>query len=90
MDTHMTLVEAAAALGLSVSALRTRAEKGYIQAEKVGPRMWLIPRDEVEKWKGKGRLKAWEGRQLREKNTATDSSDAFEACRPVAPPNDAP
>jgi hypothetical protein len=28
-----------------------------MQGVKVNPRLWLVPRDEVDRWRGKGRLK---------------------------------
>ena len=53
----MTLTEAARELGLDPSTLRYRLQRGDMQGEKVGPRAWLIPRREVERWREVGRLK---------------------------------
>jgi excisionase family DNA binding protein len=57
MDTHMTLADAARELGLDPSTLRYRLKRGDMRGEKVGPRTWLIPRDEIERWRHIGRQK---------------------------------
>ena len=86
MDEYLTVAQAAEAMGISARALRNRIDRGDVMAAKVNPRLLMIARSEVERWRGKGRLKAWEGRRLRERRTETDSSDAFEAMRPVPSP----
>lgn len=53
----MTVTEAAAVLGLSVAAVRRHVQMGRIRGERVGSRMWLIPKEEVDRWKGIGKLK---------------------------------
>lgn len=63
MDEYLSIAEAARELGLSESALRTRVERGYVQAQRAGARLWLIPRVEVEKWRSVGRLKPWQSRK---------------------------
>lgn len=48
----MTVKEAAAALGVPVPTIQRRLQKKYMLGEKVG-RDWLIPTEEVERWKGR-------------------------------------
>jgi excisionase family DNA binding protein len=52
----VTVTEAAAQLGLSARAVAYRLERGMMQGVKVNPRLWLVPSDEVERWRGRGRL----------------------------------
>jgi excisionase family DNA binding protein len=54
---YVTVQEAAAALGLSDRGIRERIERGEMRAVRLGPRMWAIPRDELDRWRGTGRLK---------------------------------
>jgi excisionase family DNA binding protein len=54
---YLTVTQAAAALGLSVRGLRFRIAHGQMAAEQVSPRLYLIPRAEVERWKALGRQK---------------------------------
>lgn len=53
----MTVEQTAAALGLSVRAIRERIRRGDMRAERLGVRVWAVPRDEVERWQTIGRLK---------------------------------
>jgi excisionase family DNA binding protein len=53
----MTVQEAAEALGLSIRGVRERIERGEMQAQRMGARLWVIPRGEVERWRGRGKLK---------------------------------
>ena len=53
----MTLTEAARELGLDPSTLRYRLQRGAMRGDKVGPRAWLIPREEIERLKAVGRMK---------------------------------
>lgn len=57
MDDYMTVTEAAGVLGLSVHGVRSRIERGELKAERVNPRLWLIPRAEVERHQQIGRMK---------------------------------
>lgn len=50
----LSLPEAAEALGLSASTLRTQREKGAILATKIG-RDWLISWGEVERYRAQSR-----------------------------------
>ena len=56
MDEYLTVEEAAAALGMSARAIRNRIERGDMQAQRLGARLWAIPRAEVERWHERGRL----------------------------------
>ena len=53
----LTIAEAAQTLGLTPRAVLNRIERGEMQGERVNPRLWLIPRGEVERWKGRGKLR---------------------------------
>ena len=54
---YLSVDEAAAALGLTVRAIRLRIQRGDMRAERIGVRVWAIPREEVERWRAIGRLK---------------------------------
>ena len=51
----MTVAEAARELGLSIRGVLNRLERGQMRGERVHPRLWLIPREEVERWRMLGR-----------------------------------
>ena len=53
----MTVMQAAEALGLSPAGIRRRIERGEMKANLVSPKLWLIPTDEVERWRTIGRRK---------------------------------
>jgi excisionase family DNA binding protein len=53
---HLTVAEVAAALGLPVRTVYYRLEHGYMAGERVSPKLWLVPRSEVERWKGRVKL----------------------------------
>ncbi len=53
---EVTVREAAALLGLDVSQVRRRIQAGQLPARRVGMRLWLIPRAEVEAAAKIGRL----------------------------------
>jgi excisionase family DNA binding protein len=53
----VTVSEAAAELGLTVHAVTKRLRQGQMHGEQVHPRLWLIPREEVERMKAIGPLK---------------------------------
>lgn len=53
----ITVSEAAAILGISNRAVSKRLENGQMRGERVHPRLWLIPREEVERWRELGRMK---------------------------------
>ena len=62
---HMTVTEAARELGIHPTTLQRRLDSGVMRGERVHPRLWLIPRDEVDRWRDKGRLPA--GRPRKQK-----------------------
>ena len=51
----LTVQEAAVELGITVRGVQERLRRGAMQGERVTPRLWLIPRGEVERWKVLGR-----------------------------------
>ena len=53
----MHVAEAARELGLTRRAILARIERGEMRAERVHPKLWLIPIDEVDRWRGRGKLK---------------------------------
>jgi excisionase family DNA binding protein len=57
MDDYLTVTQAAAELGISVGALRTRLLRGHMHGQHAGPKLWLISREEVERAKREGRLR---------------------------------
>jgi excisionase family DNA binding protein len=54
---YMSVDEAAAAIGISVTALYTRIRNGQVRAERIGRRVLLVPTEEVERLRGAGRMK---------------------------------
>jgi excisionase family DNA binding protein len=57
MEAFMTIPDAARELGLTPAAIRARLRTGAMRGERVRPKLWLIPRDEVERWRVLGRQK---------------------------------
>jgi excisionase family DNA binding protein len=53
----MTVTQAAESLGLSPAGIRRRIERGEMKATLVSPKLWLIPTEEVERWRDIGRRK---------------------------------
>jgi excisionase family DNA binding protein len=53
---YLTIKEAAAILGVPGRTIAYRLQKGFMRGEHVNPRLWLIPRAEIERWKGRGAL----------------------------------
>ena len=53
----MTVAQAAEALGMSPRGIRERIDRGEIQAIRVNRRLLMIPLAEVDRWRGRGRLK---------------------------------
>jgi excisionase family DNA binding protein len=54
---YITISEAAAELGIPPRTLAYRLERGLMRGERVNARLWLVPRSEVEQWRGVGRLR---------------------------------
>ncbi len=55
-DDSMTVSEAAIVLNVNTATIRYRIQRGDMQAERAGVRLWLIQREEVERWKVIGKL----------------------------------
>lgn len=53
----MTVSEAATALGVAPQTIRYRLLNGIMHGQRLTPRMWLIPRREVERARALGPLK---------------------------------
>ena len=67
----LTVAEAAAELGLTVAGIARRLQRGDMRGVKVNPRLWLIPREEMGRWRGKGKLRPGpKRRSIDETNTA--------------------
>ena len=67
----MTVREAAEALGMSMRGINERIERGDMRAERLGARVWAIPRDEVERWRQLGRQKPGPKRRRADEGTET-------------------
>ena len=52
-----TVTEAAAELGISPRAVLHRIKQGEMKARKITPRMYLVPRAEIERMKPVGKRK---------------------------------
>jgi 5-methylcytosine-specific restriction protein A len=55
-DPTLTVQEAAAVLGVEASVIRRRLIAGRMRGHKVNPRLWLISKREVNRWKERGML----------------------------------
>ena len=53
----VTVTQAAAILGVDERTVRHRLRRGDMAGQRVSPRLWLIPRAEVERLRGAGRFK---------------------------------
>ena len=53
----LTLQEVATELGLPVRTVQNRVRAGHMRGERVHPRLWMVPRSELERWRSTGRLK---------------------------------
>jgi excisionase family DNA binding protein len=53
---YLTATEVATSLNLPLRTVHYRLQKGLMQGIRMGPRAWLVSRDEVERWRGKGKL----------------------------------
>jgi excisionase family DNA binding protein len=53
---YLTAAEAAAILGLPGRTVRNRLQRGIMRGVAVHHRLWLVPRDEVERWRDRGKL----------------------------------
>jgi excisionase family DNA binding protein len=57
VEDALTVPEAARALNIDQVTVRRRLLHGTLQGRRVGARLWLIPRAEVERAKAAGRLR---------------------------------
>ncbi len=57
VEGYMSVSDAAAAMGISVTALYDRIRNGQVKAERIGRRVLVIPEAEVERLRGAGRMK---------------------------------
>lgn len=53
----LTVAETAEELGLTVRGIQARLKRGALRGVRPSPRIWLVPRDEVEAWKDRGKMK---------------------------------
>lgn len=67
----LTVAEAAQELGMTVRGVQERLRRGMMRGERVSPRLWMIQREEVERWRALGRQRPGRkaGRQQGEPNT---------------------
>ncbi|HLH26271.1 MAG TPA: helix-turn-helix domain-containing protein [Chloroflexota bacterium] len=56
LSRYVTLAEAAKALGLPRDTVRRRVERRIMDGVHLAPRVWLVRRDEVERWRERGKL----------------------------------
>jgi excisionase family DNA binding protein len=57
MDDVMTIPDAARELGMTPAGVWKRIKRGEMKATQPSPKLWLIPRKEVERWRDRGKLK---------------------------------
>jgi excisionase family DNA binding protein len=57
MDEYLTVMQAAAELDISPETVRKRLQRGIMQGEHVNARLWMIPRAEVDRWRGVKQLR---------------------------------
>ena len=69
---YVTVPEAAAELGLTVWGVRRRIERGDMRAERLGAKVWAIPRQEVERWKARGRQRS--GRKPKRQSAGSEET----------------
>ena len=53
----LTLQEVATELGLPVRTVQNRVRAGHMRGERIHPRLWMVPRSELERWREIRRLK---------------------------------
>jgi len=51
----MTVPQAAKVLGLTERGILARIARGDMRAERLGGKVWVIAREEVERWQALGR-----------------------------------
>lgn len=63
---YLTIAQAAELMGISPRALRNRIERGEVEAVRVNPRLLMVLESEARKWEGRGKMRPWEARRVRE------------------------
>ena len=72
----MTIADTARALGMSMSGVRRRIQRGDMAAERVGARLLVIPTHEVERWRQLGKRRPGPQPQRKERRlSGSDTSD---------------
>ncbi len=71
----MSVQEAADALGISRRGVLSRIERGEMQAQRIGSRVWLISRSEIERWRGLGKLRPGPKRGTHRKTSDSSASE---------------
>ena len=62
----MTVTQAAEPLGLTPAGVRPRILRGETKGSRLSPKLWVIPAEEVERWREIGRLKPGPKRRVEE------------------------
>lgn len=68
----LTVAEAAKELGLSERGVQDRLRRGVMHGVRIGERVWVVPRSEVEEWKKRGKVRP--GRPRRATGLDTEKS----------------
>lgn len=71
MEGYLTVAEASEVLGVSVEVVRKRLQRGLMAGERVGARVWVVPRAEVDRWVPRGKLPR--GRKSQQPEAGTES-----------------
>jgi excisionase family DNA binding protein len=66
-----TVPQAAEALGVDQATINRRLHRGDMRGERIGPRLWLIPSGEVERWREIGKLRPGRKRKRAEEGYGT-------------------
>ena len=53
----LTVAQAAEELGVSVSTIQVRLRQGTMRGVQPSPKLWLVPRAEVDAWRSRGKLR---------------------------------
>ena len=65
-----TVPQAAAVLGITERGILKRIERGDMKAERLGGKVWVIPREEVARWRQLGRQRP--GRKPKERGATKE------------------
>ena len=75
MDELLTVQQAADELGLSRRGVQNRIDRGEMQATRVGARVWVIARAEVERWRALGRQRPGRKRKVAKETGDGEASE---------------